>query len=329
MMSKKSFYSETLCAFLVLGTLQACGDGKKNNKAGPLPSPSPVAGAKIYLDNIEEGKPLLLIYGDSISTGVLSNTTLGQAPDTQLTAQLGSYIKSGQYTANGFQAGVANQNLAASTTKEGYGVRQGLAAQKGIMAQDVGVISLARFGAKADDIPKMITDWKNQKSESQLPDPEFVLVALGANDFCSDLSPQQISAHFNEQIEAVHQLSPNAQLIISAAPPVPSIAPIEFTYQSDLTAITGEELSCRKFREQYCKPLFAPDAAARMAAINAGIEAASNVQKEKGTDVIFVDGIKDWKISPDELSFDCFHPSKKGQETLGRLIQASLAAPAS
>jgi hypothetical protein len=76
-------------------------------------------------------------------------------------------------------------------------------------------------------------------------------------------------------------------------------------------------LSCRKFREQACRRIYEPDAEARLNGINQGIQAAFEAQKAKGAKVSLATGVFEWKIAADELAFDCFHPSQKGQATLG------------
>lgn len=301
----------------------ACRDHSKDEEATPPPAPSQSENLKIYSQNVSAAQPLLLVYGDSIATGVLSDTTLGQDASQDILLQLSGYIKSGSYTAEGFQAGVSHPELAAATTGEAYGVRQSIASSRGLTSSEVGVISLARFGARASDIPEMLSDWQEHKASGAVGvrDPDYVLIALGSNDFCSDASPELIRENFQTQIEAVHRSAPDATLIVVPAPPVPQIGSIDFTYNSPLAELAGEEISCRRFREQYCKNIYAPDASERWTAINEGISAAVSSQKDQGTRVLFAEDVKNWTIVKEELSFDCFHPSKRGQETLGRLIQ--------
>lgn len=318
-----------LCVALSL--IAACGDKKKDEKEPAPASENLSQNKKIYAQNVRADRPLLLVYGDSIATGVLSNTSLGQDPGPELSLQLGGYIKAGTYSPESFQAGVSNPDLAAATSSKDYGVREQIAKKEGLPATEVGLISLARFGARASDIPEMLSDWLEFKAEGgqTVREPNYILVALGSNDFCSDQSLELIQESFKSQIEAIHQSAPDATLIVAPAPPVPQLASIDFTYDFKLGAITGQEISCRKFREQYCKNIYAPDAAARWTAINDGMAAVVEQQRAQGSQVLWGGAIKDWKIAPEELSFDCFHPSAKGQETLGRLLQPAFESPAS
>jgi lysophospholipase L1-like esterase len=302
--------------------LTACGQDDEDKQEVPAQNTAEQPAPKdpqeqIYLQNVTPDKPLLVVYGDSISTGVLANTNLGQNIDNQLLLQLGNYIKAGQYNANGFQTNLANQPLAAATTDSDYGLRSAIAAKTGVSAADVGVVSFAKFGAKAVDIPEMLARWNQEEAATIKRKPDYILVALGGNDFCSDMTVEDISRTFNEQVAAIQQSAPDAQLILSPAPPVQQLAGIDFTYGPAISQITGEELSCRKFREQACRRIYEPDAEARLNGINQGIQAAFEAQKAKGAKVSLATGVFEWKIAADELAFDCFHPSQKGQATLG------------
>jgi lysophospholipase L1-like esterase len=323
-----------LWAFGILMTttgLPACsGDDDDENKPVPpqtlvepqAPAEAPQAPAataqeQMYVQNVTPDKPLLVVYGDSISTGVLANTSLGKNIDNSLLLQLGNIIKSGQYNPNSFQSNLANQSLDAATTDADYGLRSAIAAKAGVTAAEVGVVSFAKFGARSVDIPEMLARWKQEEEGSIKRKPDYVLVALGGNDFCSDMSVEDITRSFDQQIDAIQQSAPDAQLIISPAPPVHQLAAIDFTYGPAISQITGEELSCKKFREQACKRVYEADAESRLQGINQGIQAAFEAQKAKGAKVSLAKGVLEWTIVPEELAFDCFHPSQKGQATLG------------
>jgi lysophospholipase L1-like esterase len=279
---------------------------------------------QMYVQNVTADKPLLVVYGDSISTGVLANTSLGKNIDNSLLLQLGNTIKAGQYNATSFQTNLANQNIAAATTDADYGLRSAIAARAGVTAAEVGVVSFAKFGAKAVDIPEMLARWKQEEETSIKRKPDYILVALGGNDFCSDMSVADITRTFEQQIDAIQQSAPEAQLIISPAPPVHQLAALDFTYGPAISQITGEELSCKKFRTQACKRVYDADAASRLQGINQGIQAAFEAQKAKGAKVSLATGVLEWSIVPEELAFDCFHPSQKGQATLGGYWSSAL-----
>lgn len=299
-------------------------DSSDNPAPTAEPAPAKDPQEQIYLQNVTADKPLLVVYGDSISTGVLANTSLGENIDNSLLQQIGNYLKAGEYNANGFQTNLANQPLAAATTDGDYGLRSGIAAKAGVTPADVGVVSFAKFGAKAVDIPEMLARWNEEEANTIKRKPDYILVALGGNDFCSDMTVEDISRTFAEQIDAIQKSAPDAQLIISPAPPVYQLAGIDFTYGPAISQITGEELSCKKFREQACKRVYDADAQARLDGINQGIQAAYEAEKAKGAKVSLAAGVLDWKITKEELAFDCFHPSQKGQATLGAYWKQAL-----
>jgi len=312
---------------IAAAVLSACNEDDKDKQDNPVTAgqePTKEPQDQIYLQNVTQDKPLLVVYGDSISTGVLGNTALGQNIDNSLLMQLGNYIKDGQYNANGFQSNLANQPLAAATTEAEYGLRSAIAAKSGLTPADIGVVSFSKFGGKAVDIPEMLSRWNVEEANTIMRKPDYILVALGGNDFCSDMTVEDISRTFNEQIDAIQKSAPDAQIIISPAPPVHQLVGIDFTYGPTISQITGEELSCKKFREQACKRVYEPDAETRLNGINQGIQAAFEAQKAKGAKVSLASGVLEWKLNAEELAFDCFHPSQKGQASLGSYWQQAL-----
>lgn len=281
---------------------------------------------QFFSQDVQAGKPFVLIYGDSISTGVLANTELGANIDNGLALQLGDYVKGGTYNAANFQADLANQDLAASTTDQDYGFRAAAAARLGVTAKEVGVVSLAKFGGRSQDLKGMLARWEQEETETIQSKPNYVLVMLGGNDFCSDNSVENIRQNFEEEISAVYRNSPDSIFVIAPAPPAYRLAAIDFTYGPTLTEISGEEMSCRKFREQSCKNVYLPDAQARLEGINAGIKAAYDSISSQGAKAVFVEAVADWDIQASDLSFDCFHPSAAGQAKIGAFIQDALTA---
>lgn len=287
------------------------------------------AQTQVYTDGLDVNKPLLVVYGDSLSTGVLSNTTLGQNPDNSLALQIVDYVKAGDFDAVGFQENLSDYDLAAATTKDVYGVRASFGATASVAADQVGVVSLAKFGGKAVDLSHQLAAWQNQKSTVINKNPEFIFVMMGGNDFCSEFTVEEIVKDFTEQTMAIHKDAPDAQIVIAPTPPIKQLAAIDFTYGPTFANVTGEELSCKKFREKLCARVYEdPTAvAARTDGINAGIKAAADALKADGAKVVYVDAMNSWTLKPEELAVDCFHPSALGQQTIGNYVKAALAAP--
>ncbi len=281
---------------------------------------------QIYTENLDPAKPLLVVYGDSLSTGVLANTTLGENPDNSLALQLVDYLKEQEYNATGFQSNLSNVDLAASSTKEPYGLRATIGAQTGVSAAEVGIISFAKFGAKARDLPAMFNRWTVENTNTIQKKPDDIFIMLGGNDFCSDMTVDEILSVYNEQTNAIYNDSPSSRIIIAPSPPIDQLPAINFTYGPALQGVTGEELSCKKFRDNLCKRVNGDPAEvkARIAAINTGIQAQSEALKAKGAKVVFVDGILTWQLKPEEFAVDCFHPSALGQQTIGNLVKDAL-----
>lgn len=312
----------SLVLALTLG-FSACKKDDDDDVVGPDGSN---AQDQIYTENLDPAKPLLVVYGDSLSTGVLANTQLGVNPDNSLSLQLVDYVKQQEYNAVGFQSNLANLNLAASSTVEPYGIRASVAAESGVTAPEVGLISFAKFGAKARDLPAMFNRWKLENQNTITKKPEYIFIMLGGNDFCSDFTVEEILKDYTEQTNAIHQDAPDAQIIIAPSPPIDQLPAIDFTYGPALQGVIGEELTCRKFRDNLCAKvnLDAQTVTTRIKAINTGIQAQANALAAAGAKVVFVDGILSWQIKPEELAVDCFHPSQAGQVAIGNYVKAAL-----
>lgn len=317
------FIPMTLILALGLG-FTAC---KKDDDEDVVTPDGGNAQDQIYTQNLDPAKPLLVVYGDSLSTGVLSNTTLGQNPDNSIVLQLGDYLKEQEFNATGFQENLSNLDLAAASTVEPYGVRATVAGVSGVTAPEVGIISFAKFGAKSRDLPAMFNRWKVENANTIQKKPEHIFVMLGGNDFCSDFTVEEILKDYVDQTNAIHADAPDALMIIAPAPPINQLATIDFTYGPTLTAVTGEELSCRKFRENLCSRVYEEPAAVleRIQAINTGIQNQATALSEKGANVVFVADMLNWQIKPEELGVDCFHPSALGQQTIGNYVKAAVA----
>lgn len=311
---------------LVLG-LGFSGCKKDDSDEDVLAPDGSNAQDQIYTENLDPAKPLLVVYGDSISTGVLANTTLGQNPDNSLALSLVDYVKEQEYNAAGFQENLSNLDLAVSSTTEPYGIRASLATLTGITAPEIGLMSFAKFGAKARDLPAMFNRWKTENQNTIQKKPDYILVMLGGNDFCSDFTVEEILRDYTEQTNAIHADAPDAQMIIVPAPPADQVSALDHTYGAALTSVIGEEFTCKKFRDSLCKQVNGDPAAvkARVAAINTGIQTQASALSAAGANVTFVDGMLNWQIKAEDLAVDCFHPSQAGQAMIGSFIQSALA----
>lgn len=320
------FSNLVICFSLGLSVLACNKAGKKDQGLGDNGSSTQ---PQVYTDALDVNKPLLVVYGDSLSTGVLANTTLGKNPDNSLTLQLVEYVKQEEFNATGFQESLSNFDIAAATTKEAYGFRASFGAESNVTADQVGVISLAKFGGKSVDLSHQLASWQELHKTTIKKKPEYIFVMMGGNDFCSDFTAEDIVKTYSEQTMAIHKDSPDAQIVIAPTPPIAQLAAIDFTYGPALSQITGEELTCHKFREKLCKRIYDDPALVkeRTDAINAGIKSAADALKADGAKVVYVDAMNSWQLKPEELAVDCFHPSALGQQTIGNFVKASLATP--
>ncbi len=293
----------------------SCSDDNKNEVPPPPQVATPLVGSAAPAE-----RPLLVVFGDSLATGVLANTHLGQAFDTSIGQQLGKLLSQGATDKEEAQKILSNPELAASTTTAPYGIRAAIAATRQLKPEDIDVVSLARFGAKAEDMEEMQSDLNAQLAPSQGRLPQYIFIMLGGNDFCSEETPADFRTRYQERVMAVHDQYPNAHYIIAPVPPVDQLAAIDFDYGPAVPGLGGSSLSCQSLRQRSCSMIYRPDAAQRIKEINQAVSDATAALTATGARVDFAGEVSQWPIQAEQLAIDCFHPSEKGQEAIGQYV---------
>ena len=248
----------------------------------------------------------------------------GFRPDASLGAQLSKLLNAGALSQEQAQTILSNPNVAAATTDQAYGVRATIANSRGLTPTDVDVISLARFGAKASDMEDMQADLSAQLGQTQGRQPAYIYIMLGGNDFCSDAPTTDFRTRYQERVMAIHDQYPAAHYIIVPVPPADQLAAIDHSYGPALPGLGGGELSCKSLRQKSCPNIYKPEAAQRVQEINAAVNDVQSQLALTGARVDYVADFAQWPIQADELSIDCFHPSAKGQEAIGRFVSEAV-----
>ncbi len=304
----------TVCLVFAMGGA-ACGKalsidtGSSNLAADPL-----------YENGSIDNGPFLAVLGDSISTGVLANTQLGKSVSPSLWVQVLRLALSDWNDPAEIHNALSNPKLAAATTTLTFGLRKSL--QERFQIPPLGVVSLAKFGAKATAIPSMLE--RLAQVEAGHKPADFIFVMMGGNDFCSSQTTEEFSIHYRDALNLVRSTHPQATVVVAPLPPVHQLATVDYQFSPERDGAPRGALTCRIFRDRYCKRVYEADAAAREQAFNKIVEDTTVELSLPTHKIIFAREMMDWQIQADEIAVDCFHPSAKGQEVIGGYLKQAV-----
>ncbi len=263
--------------------------------------------------------PGLAVIGDSISTGVLSDTHFGQSLPLPYTTELLRALFTG-FNPVAFQDQFSDLTKSFAATDEDWGLRGYIATKEGFdHASSIPVYMGAKFGGRLVNVSGMLDRLQTQYNQAGKV-PEYVSVLVGANDFCESRGPEDFEGEYVSVLGAIMQVHPHATLLVGYIPDVPSLAQHQHRY--------GPFFSCRTTRRVFCPPLFLEENAgsARLAAFNAAIERACEkaVQKNGFAGRLELVRGTQFPLEESDLAFDCFHPSERLQRKLATAMGEGL-----
>jgi lysophospholipase L1-like esterase len=209
--------------------------------------------------------PSLAVIGDSISTGVLSDTYFGQSLSLPYTTEVVRWLFAG-FNPIAFQDQFSNLTKSFAATDEEWGLRGYIARKHGFAhAASVPVYMGAKFGGRLLNVSGMLQQLQDQYDQKGKV-PEYVSFLVGANDFCESRGPDEFETQYTSVLGAVLQLHPESTVIVGFIPDVSSLARHQHRY--------GPFFSCRTTRQVFCPPLSKEEnaGASRLQAFNAAIE---------------------------------------------------------
>ena len=262
-----------------------------------------------FQDGQDGPGPSLAVIGDSISTGVLSDTYFGQSLSIAYTTELLRWLFTG-FDPIGFQDQFSNLTKSFAATDQDWGLRGYIAKKHGFAhATSIPVYMAAKFGGRLVNVGGMLSRLEDLYAKIGKV-PEYVSFLIGANDFCESKGPDDFEEGYTQVLEAIMEVHPHSTLIIGYVPDVPSLAFHQHRY--------GPFFSCRTTRQVYCPPLLKEEnaGASRLQAFNAAIERASQtaVQHNGFQGIVRLARGTDFSLEASDLAFDCFHPSEQGQQ---------------
>lgn len=292
------------------------------------------------------------LIGDSISTGVFASTDLGSWPknlDHYFAKVFSRMVKdhSGSKFAKEFTEVAHSVNdeqeqaNRAISTEEAWGLRHTLAIANQLEDKDVDVFLSARFGAQLADAPKLLETLAQdyEKSVSKGFHASHVILMLGANNFCAGFKREGIERDLDAAINGVVKLHPGSRIVVASVPPVTALRDFDYRYRVNIELsqktkfLNGKEhtikqkfpinegVSTDDMRHHYCAPIEAKSAEEDLALLNRIVaEVTAAWAKKPGVDIVLADGIATMQLTKDDIAFDGFHPNRKGQKLIAKVL---------
>lgn len=269
---------------------------------------------KFPFDDGREGKgPALAVIGDSLSSGVLASTTLGQTPDRMLFNRLSRFIFGPYHDLEHIQGEFSELAHSATATDQSWGIRAQIAKHHGLETKDIPLYYSAQWGGRLMHVDKYLKHLEANYRERGKP-AEYVVFLIGGNDYCRDVKEEIFDVQYDLKFKRILALHPESTIIVTLLPPITDI--IKFNH------IYSGVNSCEKFRIQYCKPIFESYGPQRVVHYNESMLRAVNKYRKvfKGK-IVLASLFESAILERDDFSFDCFHLSLKGQKKFGEMYE--------
>ncbi|MBF0441944.1 MAG: hypothetical protein HQK54_08580 [Oligoflexales bacterium] len=273
----------------------------------------------------------MVVFGDSVSRGILA--------DTQAGVEISDGLKKELY--KDLVDAAAGKKISQAEADEKYG-RPALTAFTGDQSWSHYVMFsksnpkffrkvYAKSGAKGStqrdiDFSTQIDEAFKDYVELSLEErPDYVVLEFGGNDFCSKTDPQSFIDGYREEILRLLPLFPDAVFLVTGIFNVPEIAEAMPASSLVLTVeLLGQKrnFTCGEIRTSMCSRLKDPTDADRedLERMNSLLEAAVLEIKGKlngNQSLIFASSTyKPLSITRDILAADCFHPNQNGHKAI-------------
>lgn len=263
---------------------------------------------KDHFNNGHGGKgPALAIFGDSLSTGVLATTTLGSVIAGSTLDRFNRMLLNSNFSMRHYQSQFSEYRYSAMTTDLEWGIRQQIADAHKLHVDEIPVFLFSKWGGRTDHLSEFFEEielvYKNRSPS------EYVFVGIGGNDFCKGKNIEEFRKDYKTFLQEVIDRHPHSQIFIADIPPLPQLLNYTHNY--------SPVLSCRVFRQKFCKRLFYQDAKEYFLKFNLAIrEIAAEAMKDKPR-IKFSDRPGQMNLDPKDIALDCFHPSQYGHKKLG------------
>ncbi len=303
--------------FGLIGSLSSCGSFLKKDKSDTEP------------DN-RDGPPLV-IFGDSVASGMFADTNLGDNATNDQARQFAELVKIKTSTSpESLDYFKAVQRVSAKPEKTAFAGRESYSYSARLQQQTgkkYAVWNFAVPGTTTETMQEQIPRAKETPAFSSDNEP-LIIFHMGANDFC-DRRLGVFRETYAKRLQEIADLNPKSKIMTLMIPNVPDVLsrPDRVAYR-----LPGRDLTCKQMREElgFCAKVainvgqsksdiqpFHAELAEMNKAIKEETEKLASRLNKIGK-IIYADyNFAD--LTDAHLAIDCFHPSSKGQEGLAEL----------
>lgn len=261
--------------------------------------------------------PALAIISDSLSSGVLASTLLGADLERGMLTQLTELMFTGDHGLEAIQGQFSELENSAATTDQDWGLRASIAKNLNLDATDIPLYYAAKWGGRLSNVPTYLDHLAANYKKRGKP-AEYVLLMIGGNDFCHGDDPENFQENLEKQLLSILKLHPQSTVIVATVPIFTDILKYNYTY--------SPILSCEKFRTHYCRVIFNSNGAATAEGYNDAIFRVVNYYRHIYPGKIYLStGFESMHLEVDDLCFDCFHLSLKGQKKYASYLANTLS----
>jgi lysophospholipase L1-like esterase len=276
------------------------------------------SGTPTSFDDGRNGKgPALAVIGDSLSTGVLASTVLGGDLPPGALEQLTKMVLSNDHDMENVQGLFSELQNSSTSTDQDWGLRASIAKNLKLQAKDMPLYFAAKWGGRSSHISTYLEHLRANYAVRRKP-AEYVVLMIGGNDFCYGSTPEEFQVSIEKKFPEILKLHPDSTVIVALTPIFTDILRYNHQY--------GTVLSCEKFRIQYCKKIFDPTRSNVAAGYNEALMRIVNYYRHVYPGKILLSSeFESMYMEADDLSFDCFHLSLKGQKKFAKYYAHTLA----
>ena len=265
------------------------------------------------------GKIRLAVIGDSMATGVFTDTQLYKGPESFLNSLKKvkasdldferieeTYFKLQEYAA---------RPESAALTSKGWGLPFAIANFHNVDPDSVQVQAFAVNGASYRNVKEQIAKIPSERFH-------YIVMMLGANDVCRSESAETFKTDVSQAIKELRAKFPEAVIIVPLIPQIQSVKEFDphFDIKFDIFSLKlSIPVQMSDIRRDMCRGIFDNENAEDLIReYNEIITELASAYKSR--QLILIRDTADLRARENTLAFDGFHLNEAGQKELGSAI---------
>ncbi len=205
------------------------------------------------------------------------------------------------------------------------------------MADDSGfkikILNAAISGSTSANIRSQVDEilkWSNANLKTKAPD--YVLLDMGANDACGNSNAEMTKVgDYGDRVHAalvrLLKANPRTKVMIGG---IPDVAHLRKVAENALLGIVPPLAKCKDMWKvhKFCQNMLLEENSDKRDEISRRISSymheleviTAEINQDYGSDhVRFAPAVHDYNFTSKQISIDCFHPNKKGQQAIADL----------